>query len=380
MRVLVAGVSVRALAQSAVRAGYEIACLDYFGDCDLPTDAPIASVCDVGNDSYDASVLPDHAQHLTYDAVTYVANLEDHPTVVTRLAGDRPILGNTTGTLMAVRHWPGLIDFCRRQEVGMPSTMFGGDPHMTDASLGKWLLKPEKGGGGHAVRQWDGKEPEAGLYLQKQVEGIVASAVFEADGDQCRVMGITEQLTGLDRFGADGFRYCGNIFPLVRTSVDDKILGQWVRKTTAKLTSHFGLRGVNGIDFVIPDTGNPVLLEVNPRPPASAELVELSLGESIFSAHLNPMAGRAALHEPTTLIFGKAIVYARKEVTMPDTASWFSMDRRDIPWPGQRIQAHHPICTVLVSGRNRRDCLHRLGEAADLVRLDIGDSMNPKEV
>ncbi|MGE4424796.1 MAG: ATP-grasp domain-containing protein [Pseudodesulfovibrio sp.] len=373
MRILLAGVSVRALAQSAVRAGHDVACLDFFGDRDLPSEAPKVSMCGAGCETYEASALADLAPRLEYDALAYVASLENHPDLVARLAGDRPIIGNHPDTLEKVRNWTGLAAFCRRAGVDMPPTLAETELPAASALSGDWLLKPVKSGGGHSIRPWEGGRPEPGWYLQQRVDGIAASAVFEADGTRCRVLGVSEQLIGLGRFGAAGYRYCGNLYPLEPQAGNGK-LGQWIRETTNKLTVHFGLRGVNGLDFVIPPIGNPILIEVNPRPPASAELMESAHGKSIFSAHLSPLSEPPAHRDTAGRVHGKAIVFAVSDVTTPDTSSWLGMERRDIPEPGQIIGAGHPICTVLASGVNRRECLDRLRKGADAVRKDTGDA------
>ncbi|OIQ51545.1 ATP-grasp domain protein [Pseudodesulfovibrio hydrargyri] len=372
MRILLAGVSVRALAQSAVRAGHDVACLDFFGDRDMPEGAPKVSMCGAGCESYEASALADLAQGIEYDALAYVASLENHPDLVARLAGDRPIIGNRPDTLRRVRDWTGLAAFCRRAGVAMPPTLAEAEVPTASKGTGDWLLKPVKSGGGHSIRPWEGGIPERGWYLQQRVHGLAASAVFEADGARCRVLGISEQLIGLGRFGAAGYRYCGNLYPLEPQAGNGR-LGQWVGETAHKLTAHFGLRGVNGLDFVIPPVGDPILIEVNPRPPASAELMESAHGKSIFSAHLSPLS-EPSPHRDTARVHGKAVVFAVRDVTAPDTDPWLGMERRDIPESGQVIAAGHPICTVLAGGDNRRECLDRLRQEADAVRRDTGDA------
>jgi len=371
MRILLAGVSVRALAQSAERAGHEVACLDYFGDRDLPGKAPKVSMSGSGCEMYEPTALANLADRLDYDALAYVASLENHPEVVARIAGNRPIVGNSPETLERVRDWSGLASFCRKVGVDMPRTLAEDDVSAIVENPGEWLLKPVKGGGGHSITTWSGEMPNREWYIQRRVYGVPASAVFEADGERCRVLGASEQLIGLDRFGATDFRYCGNLYPL--NGADNGNIGSWIEETTNKLTAHFGLRGVNGLDFVIPPIGNPILIEVNPRPPASAELMELALGKSIFSAHLHPLAEQAGHQAPTDCVHGKAIVYARRDVAVPDTDSWAGAGRRDIPGSGEMIAGGHPVCTVFASGQDRRDCLDRLGEAADAVRSEIGD-------
>jgi predicted ATP-grasp superfamily ATP-dependent carboligase len=61
---------------------------------------------------------------------------------------------------------------------------------------------------------------------------------------------------------------------------------------------------------------------------------------------------------------GKAVVYARRTVTLGDTRRWLDDGTvADVPLPGERIEAGRPICTVFASGRNGAEC-----EAALLAR------------
>jgi predicted ATP-grasp superfamily ATP-dependent carboligase len=56
-------------------------------------------------------------------------------------------------------------------------------------------------------------------------------------------------------------------------------------------------------------------------------------------------------------VTGKAIVFARSDVVMPDTGSWLG-DRnlRDVPQPHQRIARGQPICTVFAEGLTGEAC------------------------
>jgi len=374
MRILLAGVSVRALAQSAVRAGYDVTCLDFFGDSDLPPDTPRASITSTGDSNYSATSLPRLARELDYDAVAYVANLENYPEVVEQLASHLPVYGNSPETLKKIRNGQELITFCDDYNVTIPATLMGENAWKNAAPARQWLLKPHKSGGGHAIRPWDGKEPELGMYIQEKISGTPASAVFEANGSQCQVLGISEQLIGQHFLGAHGYRYCGNIFPLHHDEAHFEKLHTWVETTAAKLTKHFGLQGINGMDFMYDSAKAPVLLEVNPRPPASAELMETALGKSIFAAHVSPLRRRGTDSSRQTRTYGKAIVYAHRDVSTPNTAFWVDKDRKDIPDPGQLIKAGHPICTVYASAKNRKECVEQLKAAANSVRFDVGDA------
>jgi predicted ATP-grasp superfamily ATP-dependent carboligase len=137
---------------------------------------------------------------------------------------------------------------------------------------------------------------------------------------------------------------------------------------------------VNGVDLIVTDgpDGNlrVFLVEVNPRYTASMELVERAYGLNVFSLHLEAMAGRLPVFSLAEhvrsqgLYFGKGIVYARQTVTMPDTDGWTERGWRDIPFPGEQIEAGHPICTVLVAEEGRDACWKRLLANVEAVRQE----------
>ena len=102
------------------------------------------------------------------------------------------------------------------------------------------------------------------------------------------------------------------------------------------------------------------VIEVNPRYSGSMELLEDAGGANVFSAHVDACAGqlpvRDALRPVVPGCFGKAIVYARRRVTTPDTDTWLTRGVRDVPRSRQAIAEGHPICTVVAKGHDRRDC------------------------
>jgi predicted ATP-grasp superfamily ATP-dependent carboligase len=209
-----------------------------------------------------------------------------------------------------------------------------------------------------------------GTYLQERIAGIPGSIVFVADGRRAVPLGLSRQLVGDRTFGAQGFRYCGNILAGGRPELFEA--EAQVADTAARLaqavTEMFGLVGVNGIDFVARG-GVPYPIEVNPRYSASMELVERAHGVCIFALHA--AACRGALEDPGTymrtqsVLVGKAIVYARSEVIMGQTRRWLPGESvRDIPHPGESFAAGQPICTVLARGATLRTCRTALARRA----------------
>jgi predicted ATP-grasp superfamily ATP-dependent carboligase len=380
MRVLIVGLSTRAIAESAVKSGHEVVTLDYFGDRDQRTVVEnYALLRDFGL-PFGAEYLFEASRRLDFDALVYISNLENHPAVVEELARGHLLLGNDSATLRQVRDWRILRAFCREAEILFPRTLLAGEEGAADPAV-RWLYKPVSGGGGHGIRPWKGEQLDGSHLLQAYVEGRPASAAFVADGQRCVLLAVTEQLIGREELGGRGFTWCGNILPLAAASAGDATLLRKVEEMSARLVRRFRLKGVNGIDFVVTDgpDGYPVphLMELNPRYTASMELAERAYGLRVYELHVDSMAGRlpefSLLAARPGLFLGKGIVYARRTVTLPETAQWMAQGRRDIPFPGEEIEAGHPVCTVLAQGRTRAECWDSLVAGADAVRQEIGD-------
>jgi len=74
----------------------------------------------------------------------------------------------------------------------------------------------------------------------------------------------------------------------------------------------------------------------------------------VFAAHVASCAGRLPSLAPDPRpprAAGKAILFATQDVRVGDTGRWPARGIRDVPHPGERIRAGHPICT-LISGQD----------------------------
>jgi len=378
VRILIAGLSTRAIAESAVRSAEQVITLDYFGDRDQRALVQNYALLRDFSLPFSAAALLQASRSLDYDATAYISNLENYPDVVEELARGRTLLGNGPAVLRQVRDWRVLREFCRAAPIPCPSTLLPGEEVQAVPGT-PWLCKPVRSGGGHGVRLWDRTLPLDGArILQRYIAGRPASAAFVADGHSSVVIGVAEQLIGQEALGAEGFGWCGNIVSLDTPNAGTDLL-QTVQRMTDELTARFGLRGVNGIDLVIAESTSgspcPFLVEVNPRYTASMELVERAYGLNIWSLHLAALQGQlpafSLADHLNSGFFAKGIVYAQSTVTMPETLSWFEQGRRDIPYPGERIEAGHPICTVLAEGETRQSCWNHLLAAVSAVREEI---------
>jgi predicted ATP-grasp superfamily ATP-dependent carboligase len=372
--ILLAGISVRMLAELAVRAGYQVVALDYFGDADLQSLCPSRSLLRDYGSTYSAATLVDAASAISTPCVMYSASLENHPAEVARLANGRRLLGNSPVTLQQTRDPVRLADTLRSGGFVAPRT-FTSAPGITLDPDRRWLHKPIQSGGGHGVHAWRGGELPATGVLQERLPGMVCSAAFVANGKHAVLLGISEQLVGRRAFGATGFRYCGNLVPPRLSPSELQSLVGELRALINHLTETFGLRGLNGIDFIWHDH-RPWTIEVNPRPTASLELIDMAYGVRVFDAHVRSFAGELPSFDLEAMLAnnyaaGKAIIYAPDDVLLPDTGTWHAFGIRDIPHPGEKIKRGHPVCTILTKSAAPEACMRKLREQADELRTEL---------
>lgn len=356
MKLLLVGLTTRAIAESAVRAGCDAVTVDYFGDLDTKRLYPNLSLRERGL-GYSASALAQLARELTYDAVMYGGGLENHPGVVAELTEGKVLLGNPPETLRRVRNPKILFPCLAARGFGVPSTIVAPEDELP--TRGRWLVKPVAGGGGQGVRAWRGRRLRPRQMLQEHVTGVPASAVFVANRRQSVLLGWSRQL-----HAPTAYRYGGNVLPLEASAATLDEL----RRLAQALTEEFGLVGLNGMDFVLRGR-RPVVIEVNPRYSASMELVERATGTVMLALHMaafdgrlpEPEAAEAALHPAGPAgVHGKAIVYARESVSLRDPPGWIARGVRDVPHAGEVVRKGRPICTVFASGSSLADCLTRL--------------------
>jgi predicted ATP-grasp superfamily ATP-dependent carboligase len=135
------------------------------------------------------------------------------------------------------------------------------------------------------------------------------------------------------------------------------------------VTDEFGLVGLNGLDFIASE-GVAYPIEVNPRYSASMELVErASRSEpSLFALHEGACAGvlPPRVARPRS-VWGKAIVFARRDVMVRGGRVWRRIGAADLPHAGELIRKGRPVCTVFAHADDLRRCYRQLVQAAMLV-------------
>jgi len=372
-RLLLAGVSTRAAAESAARAGFTVASLDAFGDLDQHPGVRARSLARDFGARFTSPAAARAARGIDCDAVAYLSSFENHPKAIATLAAGRVLLGNPPAVVRRVRDPRLVARALRRHRLATPLVRYA------RTSQRDWLVKPLASGGGRRVRPWrGGPRVPHGCYLQQRVEGTPGSVVFVAASGRAVPLGVSRQIVGDEAFGAAGFQYCGNILAPAADAqfAGGESLGRRAGDIASAIAEEFDLTGVNGIDFIARD-GVPYAIEVNPRWSASMELVERVHGFPVFGVHADACVGlvlpdfELAGRQRAIDAAGKAIVFARRGVTVGDTRAWIAAGIRDVPHPGERIEAGRPVCTVFAAGRDASTCYAELVRRANAVYTDL---------
>lgn len=363
---IVLGFSVRALAQSACRAGWRPVGIDCFADRDLAACGPALRIARYPFGFFQALAGAPPAPW------TYTGCLENYPQLVDRLAALRPLWGNPGHVLAQVRRVTFLAGAARAAGLPFPETRTR-PPARPEPGGAKWLVKPRRSGGGVGVRLWEGLPATLppGSYLQRQVAGEPAGAVFLFAGRGPTLLGITRQLLGRDVGGPGPFQYAGSVGPLVPTGQEERAL----LRLADVLAQRAALRGLVNLDYVRqPQAIAP--LEINPRYSASVEVLERACDLPLLRWHLAACGGPATADEPTFLhprrAAGKVIVYAPLAVTseaLEAVCRQANLAGDGIAladWPSGPLAAaaDQPLCTLLAEGDDPAEVERRLVQAA----------------
>jgi predicted ATP-grasp superfamily ATP-dependent carboligase len=363
--VLVVGLSARALAAAARRAGRRPFALDLFGDDDLRAVAA-ASLVVPGSlaAGFDAAGLRAAACALAPSLppgapLVYGAGFEDRPALLAALAEARPLCGNTPETVARTkdpRAFFGLLD-----TLGIPHPEIRFDP---PADPQGWLAKRIGGSGGAHVRPaGDGPRRGAGFYFQRYVSGQAIGFSFLAAGtthdaappppahdDDERESRHPRKSGALllgtaAHWSADGstYRFGG----LARPAPVAAAAQAAVENAIGKLVPALELRGLNSLDAMV-DGDRVQVIEVNPRPGANLDLFDGRLGVPLFCLHIDGCAGRLPTALPAAAgANALAVVYADRDRRVPGLLTWpdWTADRSAA---GTYIPKGAPVCTVFV--------------------------------
>ena len=190
------------MAESAVRAGYDVLSVDGYGDVDNPASPALSLTRDFGVEySAHAAAVAAAGLELEYDAVCYGSSLENHPRDVALLASRAELWGNSPSVLRRARSAIALSRLLRsRLGTGALVRASAGDASR------EWLVKPRASGGGHDIAEWHPGEALPRTHiLQERIVGTPGSIAFVAHDGRAIPFAVSRQLVGDARFGAAAF-------------------------------------------------------------------------------------------------------------------------------------------------------------------------------
>jgi uncharacterized protein len=353
---LILGASVRSAAASAARSGFAPICLDLFADRDL---TGRFRAIRVERDEYPGR-LDSLAQCEPPAPWIYSGALENSPTLVDRIARERPLLGIAGSALRSVRQPVKWTNALRRAGLDTLDVHLTGDPVPTEED---WLDKPLASAGGRSIRLFSRRAGfiPRGRFLQRYVVGRSHGACFLGDGSSARLVGLTRQL--LSR-STPGLRtvYRGSVGPIHLATDVEKI----IQRVGDTLVAEFGLKGLFEVDLIA-DEATVWPVEINPRYSASIEILEEGLGLNLLAEH----ARLFGVEPPQTKVIAcggsvaKLILFARRPARAPEELSWTDPGDAwptvaDLPVAGTILSPGDPVLTVFGRGATLRGSLSNL--------------------
>jgi uncharacterized protein len=363
---LILGASARAAAFSAILAGFQPRCADYFADRDLAELCPVDRI----DPHHAAREFAELAESLAPSPWFYTGGFENHPDCVERISRRHALWGVDAHALRAVRDPRKVADVLTRS--GIPCPEVRSDPRHLPRD-GTWLKKPLASGGGRGIEAFTEENDGdfASHYFQERIDGPSFSALFIGQRSPAHapahLIGASRQLTGVP---GSPFGYLGSIGPMSATEP----LWSRLQVLGNALASAFGLAGWFGVDFILRD-GIPWPVEVNPRYTASAEIFEMASCRSLLPEHLHACAATTppgqistTADTPAGRVIAKWILYAPRQLVAPEIVPEQNKTHgplsvrsvADVPWRGTCFNAGEPVMTLMTAGINLADCWERM--------------------
>jgi predicted ATP-grasp superfamily ATP-dependent carboligase len=364
---VVAGLSARALAQSARQGGWQVVALDLFGDQDTRA-ASIAWHSLAAQDDEAAGAGAGAALAIDPSRLrNALAQVARQPGVVGWVAGSGfdgcpewldagaghlPLLGMPAAAVAAVRNPRHFFTTLGRLGLAHPPVRFS-----APGELAGWLVKGAGGtGGGQIWPAADRRPPPPQAYFQQRQAGEPMSALFVADGRHARLVALNRLLVAPQPARPYGYR--GAIGPVRHPALQDR-----VESALAALVPAFGLRGLASLDFIACND-RPWLLEINPRPSASMALHAQAWPQGLLWAHLQGVGGRlpAAADEGSGLRGCETVCAPAGGCVGPALAQALAAlpDCHDLPMPDAHLAPGDPLCSISAQAADEAALHHQL--------------------
>lgn len=358
---VIAGLSVRLMAESATRAGWRVLGLDCFGDLDTQRICQVWTAAGSGAPLLDPvrvlAGLHRYARDPRVRGWVACGGFEGHPDLLAEGARILPLLGSAPHNFSRVRdphHFFATLDALG---LAHPEVRFE-----APAAPAGWLHKRFDAAGGWHIRPARSDDatlpPSRWRYWQRDLGGSdheTLGCLFVRHADQVHLLGAHRILSGRQD-SADGplpYVYHGVIGPLAQPPGRLQAL----QRALEALCEAYNLRGLGSLDLLAPrDPAQPLqILELNPRPSASMALYPGATGaDTPMALHLNACLGGPAPRLSTLppVMHAAGVLYAQTDVQLDALQSEWLMrqpDVHDVPQPGSRFGAGDPLCSVSMS-------------------------------
>lgn len=304
-----AALSARWIAEALARDGCAAWALDLFGDADTRAAArawrPIGDAAALRLEA--APLLAALSEARADGAIGWIAGsgFEAAPALLEAGAEVLPLIGTAPAAQARVRDPAGFFDTLARLGVPHPGVRL--EP---PAEPGDWLVKQmDACGGSHVQPAGTGPWEQAPQrYWQRRERGRPMSALFVANRRRACRIAFNELI--VRPHGGAPYAYHGAIGPAMLPEADARAIDAWLDA----LAEHYQLAGLASLDFLY--DGTPSVLELNPRPSASAALYP---DAGLTRMHLDACRLGALPARPPTFVDvrGCELVPAPAEIEMP---------------------------------------------------------------
>jgi predicted ATP-grasp superfamily ATP-dependent carboligase len=362
--VLIVAQSARYLAQSATQAGYPVWVADCFGDIDTQAAAerwqklPALSELDT---PYLLNLITTFANGQECNLICG-SGIEVFYPILEQLPENIHYLGNSRNSIEQIKNPSLFFSLLSRHNLPYPATQFE-QPEKNDF----WLFKESAGlGGTHICSAGKSPKNKSG-YFQQKILGDSASLLFIANAKKAQPISINQQQ--IKNKEPKPFQLSAIETPFALSEPHRRLLFNAINI----ITQETGLVGLNSLDFIIDENQQLFILEINPRPSASSELVNHN---KLFHCHLQACQGKYSFEIPIKINndhCGIYYLYAPQTLIVPRNIKW-PIHSHDLPQPGTIIEANQPICTIVIIDSD----IERCRQKQQLISAQILDQLTTK--
>jgi predicted ATP-grasp superfamily ATP-dependent carboligase len=339
--VLILAQSGRFLAQSATQAGFTVWVADCYGDIDtrqsssrwalIPPNFNISSLNLL-------TILSELSQNEDC-YLAYGSGIESVYSILDILPPNIELIGNSFNTLNDIFTPQTFFQILDNLAIPYPTTQFSPPTHPNEEQ--PWLQKSARGYGGSHISYYLKGDKSSDNYFQHYIEGDVASILFLKNHHCLTILSINKQLNH-----SENFRFEGIETPYAIPKKTHSLLISIIKQ----LCALSGLIGLNSLDFIVTPNKEIMILEINPRPSASLELINIDV--PIFQLHLNACLGFPSLftvskRKKTSLRY----LFSDDYYATPNNIEW-PLSCHDRPQAHTTLKPGHPICSSLVTANS----------------------------